>query len=302
MAAQPEDRLKVFISYSREDLSFAKDVQRLLEHEGFEVLLDQHSIKKGEENWKERLGELILDCDTVVFVLSDVSARSEICIWEVAEAQRLNKRRLVVTGGPLSEHTAPPPGLEYINWIHCWNNPQVENSSLVTGILDLSVALRTDHQWLRQGTELQKEAVRWDARGGGLASTFLLQGERLKEAEAWVQATPKSETIPEVIGRFLAASTQAEANRKAEADANLADRQKALNAAAKASERVRRTGLIGAGVSFLFLVAASIAGWWGIQNLNEAEQQKTQNIISLSQLFHYLTILNNFLNVFSFNY
>ncbi|CAN0419300.1 unnamed protein product, partial [Phaeothamnion confervicola] len=48
------------------------------------------------ENWRERLSDLILEADTVIFVLSHEAARSEVCAWEVAEADRRSKRLLPV--------------------------------------------------------------------------------------------------------------------------------------------------------------------------------------------------------------
>jgi hypothetical protein len=64
------------------------------------ALIDRHGISGGED-WKRRLGNLISEADTVVFVLSPSSAHSEICDWEVEEAARLNKRVLPVNCGPL---------------------------------------------------------------------------------------------------------------------------------------------------------------------------------------------------------
>ena len=84
-AAEAGDRLNVFISYSRDDLDFADQLDASLQLGGFETTIDRRGISGGED-WKARLGALIRDADTVVFVLSPSSARSDICAWEVAEA------------------------------------------------------------------------------------------------------------------------------------------------------------------------------------------------------------------------
>jgi hypothetical protein len=86
-------KLRVFISCSREGLSFADQLNAALDACGFECFIDRHGISGGED-WKPRLGNLIPEADTVVFVLSPTSARSEICAWEVEEAARLGKRIL----------------------------------------------------------------------------------------------------------------------------------------------------------------------------------------------------------------
>src|SRR5258706_15208127 len=62
-------KLRVFISYSRDDLDFADQLDSALNLYGFECLIDRHGISGGED-WKRRLGNLIREADTVVFVLS----------------------------------------------------------------------------------------------------------------------------------------------------------------------------------------------------------------------------------------
>ena len=93
-------KLKVFISYSRDDLDFADQLVAALEPCGFDPTIDRHGISGGED-WKKRLGSLIHESDTIVFVLSPESARSEICAWEVEEAVRLSKRILPVVCRPI---------------------------------------------------------------------------------------------------------------------------------------------------------------------------------------------------------
>src|SRR5262249_53755046 len=102
-------KLRVFISYSRDDLKFADQLDAGLNACGFECLIDRHDISGGED-WKARLGNLISEADTVVFVLSPSSVRSPICDGEVEEAARLNKRIIPIVCGPL-EGVSPPPRL-----------------------------------------------------------------------------------------------------------------------------------------------------------------------------------------------
>src|SRR5215470_7725938 len=94
-AAPDIGKLRVFISYSRDDAKFADQLDAALNSCGFECLIDRHGISGGEA-WKRRLGSLISQADTVVFVLSPSSAHSEVCTWEVGEAERLSKRILPV--------------------------------------------------------------------------------------------------------------------------------------------------------------------------------------------------------------
>jgi TIR domain len=86
--AGAEEKLKVFISYSRRDsAAFVDDLVVGLEDHGFAPILDRHDIKPGEP-WEARLGGLIEQSDTVVFVISPEAVRSERCDWEVDRTPR----------------------------------------------------------------------------------------------------------------------------------------------------------------------------------------------------------------------
>jgi hypothetical protein len=104
---QPDSKLRVFISYSRDDLEFADQLDAALNVCGFECLIERHGISGGED-WKQRLGDLISWADAVVFVVSPSSARSEIMAWEVEEAARFSKRILPVRCRPFEGEQSSP--------------------------------------------------------------------------------------------------------------------------------------------------------------------------------------------------
>jgi hypothetical protein len=114
-------KLRVFISYSRDDLDFADQLTAALDLSGFECFIDREGISGGEE-WKRSLGGLIREADTVIFVLTPNSAHSPICDWEVEEATRLNKRILPILCRPL-EGVSPPPRLQELNYIFFYKAP-----------------------------------------------------------------------------------------------------------------------------------------------------------------------------------
>ena len=92
MADTSTGKLKVFISYSRKDsAAFADELVLGLEDRGFAPFLDRHDIKPGEP-WEARLGALIEQSDTVIFVISPESAKSERCVWEIDNALGFSKR------------------------------------------------------------------------------------------------------------------------------------------------------------------------------------------------------------------
>jgi hypothetical protein len=158
-------KLNVFISYSRDDLTFADQLDEALLPCGFAATLDRHGIEGGED-WRRRLHSLIRDADTVVFVLSPSSAGSEVCAWEVEEAARLGKRIIPVLCRPL-DGASPPPRLADLNYIFFYAESKSPKSGFGSGLARLVSALNTDLDWLREHTRLLLRASEWD-EGGSL--------------------------------------------------------------------------------------------------------------------------------------
>ena len=146
------NKLKVFVSYSRRDVDFADQLVHVLADRGFEVVIDRKDIDAAER-WKERLGQLILQSDIVVFVLSPDSARSDICAWEVEEAARRAKRIIPVLCRAL-EGELPPARLRDLNYIYFYRQEDVPGSGFGSGLVRLTNALSLE------GRELQIERVR----------------------------------------------------------------------------------------------------------------------------------------------
>ena len=242
-------KLKVFISYSRDDLDFADQLAAALEACGFDPTIDRHGISGGEA-WQQRLGALILESDTVVFVLSPASARSSICGWEVEEAARLGKRILPVLARPL-EGASPPPRLQDLNYIFFYREPKAPGSEFGTGLTGLVAALNTDLGWIREHTRLLERATEWDV--GGRPASRLLSGSDIAQAKAWAARRPKGAPEPTAIHLdFIRASEDEEASRASSERKRLEDmaaaqdeRARALRAAeeamrnAAAAERAR---------------------------------------------------------------
>jgi TIR domain len=89
--AEHQPKAKVFISYSRKDMAFADRLEAALTARGVEPLIDRSEIYAFEDWWK-RIEALIVQADTVIFVLSPDAVSSETALKEVAFAASLNKR------------------------------------------------------------------------------------------------------------------------------------------------------------------------------------------------------------------
>jgi len=150
-------RLKVFLSYSRRDSSeFADDLIDGLELAGFAPFLE-HDIAAGED-WEARLGGLIQEADTVVFIVSPEAVKSERCSWEVDKTLNLSKRLLPIIHKPVRDADIPEQlrRRQFIDFS--------KGLSITRPLRELADALHRDLEWIREHTRLGELAVRWQSR------------------------------------------------------------------------------------------------------------------------------------------
>jgi hypothetical protein len=278
--AGEQAKLGVFISYSRDDLDFADQLEAALKLCGFATTIDRHGISGGED-WKRRLGGLIRDADTVVFVLSPASARSDICKWEVEEAVRLGKRIMPVLCRPL-EGTSPPPQLTDLNYVFFCAEPKSPGSGFGTGLTRLVAALNTDLDWLREHTRLLQRATEWEA--GGRPANRLLSGNDIAEAKAWAARRPKDAPAPTALHLdFVKASEAWEAERLSEESRRLEERERLVREAEAAQQerdaaarRVVRRTVAGLAAALVLAAAAGGFGFYALQQKGEADSQRLE--------------------------
>ena len=200
--SSPEQRVKVFISYSRADKAFASDLVLGLAACGFAPYIDRHDIAAGEE-WEKRLAGLIAEAHTVVYVISPDSLTSQHCNWELEETQRLSKRVLPVVWRPINEEAAPA-ALKRLNYIFFTG----DGRTFAAGLAELAEALRTDIAWIREHTRLAEMAERWLARGR--ADALLLRGDDIDAARTWLDTRPaRAPAISDAQSDFIKASSDA---------------------------------------------------------------------------------------------
>src|SRR5262245_57944271 len=290
LASSDKGKLRVFISYSRDDLDFADQLAAALDLSGFECFIDREGISGGEA-WKRRLGNLISEADTVVFVLSPDSARSETCNWEVEEAARLNKRILPANWRPL-EGVSPPPRLRDLNYIFFYKEPKVPGSGFGTGLANLVAALNTGFDWLREHTRYLQRTIEWDK--GGRPVNRLLSGNDILDAKAWVARRPKGAPEPTALQLDFIRASEEEADARlseqrkqleamaaaqAERETALHDREEALKQRARVA-RVRNIALVAMSILFVLAAAGGAFSFWSYRQAQQerivAEQQKQE--------------------------
>ena len=258
-----QDKLKIFISYSRKDCAaFAEDLVAGLELLGFDPFLDLHDIAAGED-WEDRLGGLIQSVDTMVYALSPASVKSEICAWEVDQALKLGKRLIPIIALPVDDNDVPEP-LKRLNYIF-FDKPH----SNAKALSQLSQALKTDLNWIREHTRLSELANRWKIREK--LDAQLLRGPELEAATNWMAGWKAgAPDVPDSVQNFIQSSSDAQTSRANKQRQQLETMAKAQAAQAKAlaeqevavGKLSRRTtmGLITAGV---LTTAAGGLAWWG---------------------------------------
>ena len=300
-------KLRVFISYSRDDLEFADQLDAALNAYGFECVIDRHGISGGED-WKRRLGNLISEADTVVFVLTPTSARSEICTWEAQESERLGKRILPVIQRSL-EGASPPPQLRERNYIFFYNDPKAApGAGFGTGLAKLIAALNTDVDWLREHTRYLQRATEWNR--GDRPVNRLLSGGDIADAKDWAARRPKSAPEPTPIHLDFIRASEEEAEARSSAQrkqleamaAAQAERETALHKAEdalkQAADAQRRRARI-RNIAFVVVsIFAVIAGWLFLRAEQERRLAEEQRAVAEAQREQADRILEGATNIF----
>src|SRR6478735_12200824 len=107
----------VFVSYSRHDGGFVRELHAFLSEAGRDVWVDWEDIPAASE-WERDINESIDGAESVVFVVSTHSLASDYCAAEFRHAQERGKR-IVPIACDQAEPEAAQPGLRQLNWIWC---------------------------------------------------------------------------------------------------------------------------------------------------------------------------------------
>lgn len=237
-------KARVFISYSRRDLEFVDQLQARLDQQDIEALVDRDAIEKAED-WWARIQQLIVQSDTIVFVLSASSLSSSVCEKEVEFAESLNKRIIPIVIGDLGKSRAPEPiaRLNYIFFVPISGIGEIGDFDTALG--QLVQALNQDIAWIREHTRLGELARRWAFNNK--QQHQLLRGNDIDAAESWASYRSKdAPPLTDELDQFISTSRHEENLR---------------------SRRARRLRLF---ISFLsiFAILGSFA-WWKQDLLRE---------------------------------
>lgn len=87
------DAPRIFISYSHEDSEFAEKLYSELHLSSFNILMDSHEINVGD-NIKDKIEELMINSDYLLFIGSEHSSKSKWSSLEIDKARKLKKKIL----------------------------------------------------------------------------------------------------------------------------------------------------------------------------------------------------------------
>jgi WD40 repeat protein len=181
-------RLSVFLCYSRSDIEFVSALDAQLKASGIDVALDLRF--QITPDYRRELFETILSTDTIIFVISPESVKSQHCGEELKYAIDHNKRLLAIMHKDGFDSSLLAPALKNPEWVFMRSI-----SDLNERLPSLLSAIRTDFDLMQLHTRLLVRADEWEK--SGFDRHFLLRGTLLESAQDWLpQASANVEQLP----------------------------------------------------------------------------------------------------------
>jgi len=199
----------VFLSYSRKDTEFMRKVFDSFKAEGKEVWADFEDIPKAADWWEE-IKAGINAAYSFVFIISPDSVRSDICRDEIETAIAANKRFIPLLRREITEDEDKEkihPVISSHNWIFFREGDDYDASFKI-----LMESVETDLEHNRYMTRLLVRAQEWEMNDE--ASSFLLQGEDLDQAQDWLSHAMQKKPEPTDLHVHYITESQKEQKRR----------------------------------------------------------------------------------------
>ncbi|MFK5894417.1 MAG: TIR domain-containing protein [Pseudomonadota bacterium] len=208
-AAKGQLGTEVFVSYSRKDADFARQLNTSLQEAGKTTWFDQESISTGVDFEKE-IYKGIDGADNFVFVISPDAVNSEYCEREVNYASEQNKRFISILHREIIPEKMPD-ALRKINWI------DFKDTEFDKSFPELIQTIELDREHAHLHTVLQQRAGDWAENNK--SGDFLLNITACENAESWrdkAMAEKKQPALTELQDGFIGKSREAiqKANRR----------------------------------------------------------------------------------------
>ena len=141
-----------------------------------------------EDEWWQRLQDMIAAADVMVFVVSPDSAASKVCDEEIAYARGIGKRHHPDPGRRAIDFAKAPPRLSALNVKIDFTGDSDE--AFAAALDQLCAALDLDVAWHRENRRLTELALKWDAAGRPADS--LMRPADIKAAERLLERRPEA--------------------------------------------------------------------------------------------------------------
>ena len=196
---------RIFVSYSRKNIDFAKQLIGRLEEREIDCWVDWEGIPPTVD-WKKEIEKGVEESDCFLTIVSPDWMVSKICKDELEIAVRNGKRLIPVVPYPIDWGEVPPT-LADLNFIFFTPGVDFENQLQL-----LLTALDTDYDWLKTHRRLQVKALEWERANKD--DGFLLRGRDLTEAEEQISINATKDPRPTDLQREYVLKSRQETDRQ----------------------------------------------------------------------------------------
>ncbi|MDJ0508904.1 MAG: TIR domain-containing protein [Crocosphaera sp.] len=276
-----ESSLEVFISYSRSNSDFARQLNESLQKLGKTTWFDQESIPPGVY-FKQEIYRGIENSDNFLFIISPNSVNSPYCNDEVEYAHSLNKRIITILYQPVSSQDLNSI-LAKIQWIDF----QKYGGDFNANFSEVVRTIHTDRDHVHLHTKYLQKAIEWEQ--GNKNPDLLLRGSKLEIVKDWLKKAEENHKQPpatalqkefiESSQKAFEAEIAAEKQRQAEILRLEKERTQAAEAKLKEEKKSFRRQ------SFLLVVVSLLFGFALVTGHNALRNSRQAAISELEAIY-----------------
>lgn len=198
----------VFISYSRKDSAFVRQLHGALQAQQRDVWVDWEDIPL-TANWWQEICTAIDSSDSFAFVISPDSVNSQVCRDEITYAVENHKRFIPIYYRDIAtvERAAVHPAIHSHNWI-----PFTPDQDFDAALKLMIAALDADLDHARSHSRLLIRAREWDAKKRDPG--YLLTGGEVREYRRWLQYSGDKEPKATQLQLDYVLTSQSAQNRR----------------------------------------------------------------------------------------
>lgn len=196
---------RVFVSYSRRNIDFAKRLLGRLQEREMDFWVDWDGIAPTVD-WMKEIEKGIEEADAFLAIVSPEWISSAVCKDELEIAVKNGKRLIPVVACDIVWKDVPP-ALGHLNFIFFSESFDFEQQ-----LQKLFTALDTDYDWLKTHRRLQVKALEWER--ANKEDGFLLRGRDLEEAEQQISVNANKDPRPTDIQREYVLKSRQGATRQ----------------------------------------------------------------------------------------